>query len=385
MLGNDRYRLEGISTLYGSELKALSLLYRELIGFEAVGLFLNLIYQDKEDFKELIILLNSLNISLDFFEENIQKLEEVSLIRTYKRADDYLFELQKPLAYQEFLEHDILGRLLIKKVSKEYYAFLRNGQFKNKIAKTGFKEVSHKLDFQRLSDWSKELEVKYSELKDVQNKDSEFSCLFDIKGFMKTIKNTSFPSSLRTYENLENIGKAADTYAIKKDEFRKFVIRSTSIDPIAFDLNKLLAFCRNASIDLHNDKEGYDMPCSAFLLNISKGKEPSLKDKQLIERLRMEYRLPTPVVNYLLEYALKKCDNQLFPNYLYTIASNFKRNDVDTIAKAKEFLDRSQKSYNNTKSKVVDIPDYEIKSDEDLNISDEEYLAFLSKYENRGN
>ena len=82
MLGSDLYRLEGIITVYGSELKALALLYRELIGDQGVAFYLNLIFQDKVDFQPLNGLLHNLNLSLDQFEDNLHRLEEFGLVLT---------------------------------------------------------------------------------------------------------------------------------------------------------------------------------------------------------------------------------------------------------------------------------------------------------------
>ncbi len=382
MLGSDLYRLEGIITVYGSELKALALLYRELIGDQGVAFYLNLIFQDKVDFQPLNGLLHNLNLSLDQFEDNLHRLEEFGLVLTYNQSERYIIVLNKPLAYHDFIEHDIFGRLLIKKVDHSYYEFLKRGQISSQSDKTGFKNVSKTIDYRLLDTWSSDLEIKYNELRPRHNDKSDFDSSFDIRGFMRSIKNASFPQSLRTYDNLNKIAMAADTYALNKNDLRKFVIRSTDYEPVAFHYDRFLSLCRNANIE-HCQGTGYQMPCVAFLQNLQDGKEPTYNDKLLIERLRLEYKLHGEVINYLLEYAYFRCDHQLIPSFIYTVASNLKRNDIATAEKAKTFLTAYGKN-KKTANKPSSLPDYDEIDNSDIQISDEEYEQYFKEYDQRG-
>lgn len=381
MLGSDLYRLEGIITVYGSELKALSLLYRELIGDSCVSFYLNLIFQDKTDFQPFNQLLHSLNLSLDQFESRLHRLEEFGLAVTYNRSDRYIIVLNKPLAYHDFIDHDIFGRLLIKKVDRAYYEFLKRGQISSQSDKSGFQNVSQTIDYSLLDSWSSDLEIKYNELRPRQNDKADFDSSFDIRGFMRSIKNASFPQSLRTYDNLNKIAMAADTYALNKSDLRKFVIRSTDFEPVAFHYDRFLSLCRNANIE-HYQGTGYQMPCTAFLLNLQDGKEPSYNDKLLMERLRLEYNLKSEVINYLLEYAFFRCSRQLIPSFIYTVASNLKRNDISSADEAKEFLSSYVKD-KKVQSRSASLPDYDEIDNSRIQISDEEYEQYFKDYDQR--
>lgn len=381
MLGNDLYKLEGISEIGASELKALVLLYKEIISGDVVVLYLSLLYQRKGDFEKLSNLLANLNMSVTEYENKKAKLEKMDLLVTYQKNNQYVFVLNKPLAYEEFFKHTIFGRLLLKKVNQAYFYYLKSLTIINGIDKSSYINISTKAKFDELNDWSKNLEDDYNVI--IPKKDFDYKKIdsyFNIEKFMKNISNVLFPYSLRTYENLNEIAKLADTYSINEDEMRIFLKDAIELKPLNFNTKKLNYLCRNKRQSYRDsDKsEGYQIPCTSFLLRLKGGKELVPYDLNIIDTLIHKYHLKPEVVNVLLEYSLKTCDNQLLTKFIYSIAANWYNNDVDNYEKALAQLNKAKVSENKKIYHKKDIlPVYD--SSNNIEVSNDDIKKYLSK------
>ena len=86
MLGSELYKIDVNAELSNERLKSLVFFYGPLLGKDALGLYQYLVLQNSTPvFEELNNLLSSLNISVDFFEEQCMKLNEYRLLTTLKK------------------------------------------------------------------------------------------------------------------------------------------------------------------------------------------------------------------------------------------------------------------------------------------------------------
>lgn len=355
MLGKDLYKTEVYADINANNHKALILFYAPLIGKDALYLYEYLVeIGNKYDFEELNNLLNTINYSIDNLERCLDKLNEYHLIRTYKKQEEdvYLFVVNSPLSIKEFIKDDLFVRDFILKTSGEYYQNLIS-ELRTFYKPNGFDDISKKYDPSQLKSWSKEDETF---LKDINDKTYRFDTLFDINVFLKDVSNTLFPIKYRTYDNLKEIAKLADLYNISYDKMRYFISETYKTGDQNLNLNLLKYKCQNAIPDYKYIENGvYDVPCLSFLMSKQEGKEVSPFDKKLIYNLANEYNLKPGVINVLLEHGLNNCDNRLLEKYLYPIASDLHRNNIDTASKALERLNR----YEKPKKKIENIEKYD--------------------------
>jgi replication initiation and membrane attachment protein DnaB len=124
--------------------------------------------------------------------------------------------------------------------------------------------------------------------------------------------------------------------------------------------------------------DNYDVPCLNFLMNLQDGKEATEYDKKIIYKLSNSYHLTPPVINVLLEYGLRNCNNSLIENYLYPIASDLHRNDISTSAAAKQRLYTPYEKKKNTFRRSEEkLPVYDDSSNQTMSASQEEELLKL--------
>ena len=358
MLGKNLFKVESKIELSNERFKTLVIFYCPLIGNDALALYEFLVVKgDSFGYEELNKLLNSLNISVDRFEEMINKLNQYKLVQTLKDNNDekYIFVLKNPLTEDEFIKNDILVREFILKTSGEYYQSIVAG-YRSPNEHINYTDVSSKLDPNDLANWNKNNE-KYLNAINIGVK-YDFHTLFDVNEFLADMSNNLMPLKYRTEENLKEIAMLADLYNISIDKMRTFIPKVAKSDSENFDLNLLRYLCSSSLPDYKTIKEGeYNVPCILFLMNKQDGKEVSKFDRKIIYSLANNYHLNTEVINVLLEYCLKNCDNRLIEKYVFGIASDLNRNGIDNADKALEFLNSFKKS--NSKVKTVEaVPDY---------------------------
>lgn len=363
MLGNDLVKIETKVDLSSERFKSLVLFYLPLIGPESLSLYEYLLTKGTSlSFFEISDILNTLFYSIDTFEEAIKKLNEFRLLITYryKEENKYLFVLKEPLSREEFIKNEIFVRYLILKTSGQYYYSLLS-DIKQDNAHNGLENISATLSTDVLNTWSKEDE---SYLKKKKADMSDFGSIFDIASFIAGCSTTLFPLKYRTEENIKEVALLADLYNISEDKMRQLFAQMLN-DSKPFDLKELrrrCELCRSEYKKIAEDK--YDVPCELFMMNKANGVEISSYDKKILYNLANDYKLKIPVINVLIEHALKTCDNQLFERFINPIAANFKRNNIDTAQKALAMLNKPKRKNNND----IGMPEYKSEKHETVDI-----------------
>lgn len=365
MLGNDKFKVECKVDLSSERFKSLVLFYLPLIGQNALALYENfLVKGPTASFYEISDILNTLFYSIDTFEESLKKLNEFRLLITYryKEEDKYLFVLKEPLTREEFIKNEVFVRYFILKTSGPYYQYLIADLYSENNYQN-LDNISYSLNPDVLNLWSQDDE-SYLKQKNLilENYDS----LFDMKAFIAGCSENMFPLKYRTPENIKEVGMLADLYNISEDQMRVFFSQMLK-DNKPFDLNFLRKKCEMSRSEYKKIAENkYDVPCELFMMNMAQGIEISSYDKKILYKLANDYKLKIEVINVLIEYALNTCDNQLFETFINPIAANFKRNNIDTVEKAKERLNKPKAKKNN---KDIGMPEYKSVKHEQVDLA----------------
>lgn len=121
--------------LTAHEIEVLTLLYQPLIGAKAISLFLTLNQlADKmpvrSQYKTLIQVQEQTDLSLNDIDQARQKLEGVSLLKTYQDSNEvlglfFVFELKPILSVSEFFQTFLLSSLLLEKIGEVRYQKLK--------------------------------------------------------------------------------------------------------------------------------------------------------------------------------------------------------------------------------------------------------------------
>ena len=373
MLGKDYYRIETDVELSSEKLKSLVFFYGPLIGCEALNLYEYLVLKGSSiGYAKLNDLLQELNLSIDHFEELIGHINEFRLLKTLKKEDHYIFVLQAPLDMNEFIKDDIFVRYFILKTSGANYQKLISTLVEPDEHRD-FENVSKTLTSEALSGWTKSDETYINKSRKSKKEKYDFNTLFDINVFLKDISPTLFPMRFRTRNNLEKIAIYGDLYDVSYDRMRVYLAQVSDFDADSFDLKKLEKACMSSSGNYEKIEKGrYDVPCVRFLMSLQDGKEVTESDRYLLSKLSAKYHLSAPVINVLVEYGLKNCDNRLVEKYLTKTAADLHRNDINTADEALKWL------YNSGEKRSEDkLPSYDTSNNTSLSESDEEELLKL--------
>ena len=209
---------------------------------------------------------------------------------------------------------------------------------------------------------------------------SEYRTMFDIAAFLKDVSFYMLPKEYRTQDNLERIALLADIYGISMDKMRNYIAKTVNTG--RFDLEFLKGFCSRAKIDFtENDETDYNVPCVLYLMSLQKGKDVTPYDKAMLYSLSTDYHLSPQVINALLRFSLKRCDNRLIKNYVYAAASDLYRNDVKTAEEVEKWFDFIQKKNKKQNHRqVVDLPVYDTSKNAAMSKKEEEeILALMGK------
>ena len=373
MLGKDFYKTEVNAELSNERLKSLIFFYRPMIGNDALILYQYLVLNgNRYSYSELNELLSRINISVDQFENLCSKLNEYRLLKTLKKDNYYIFIVNEALSMKEFVKDSILVRDFILKTSGEHYQQLIAGLY-NEDSYAGFEDVSETLSLDDLNSWSISDEQYFTAPSRTDNYD--FNTLFDVNVFLKDISTNLLPMKFRTRDNMKELATLADLYNISYDKMRTFLPRIASLDSDELDLKQLRYLCMRAKNDYQRTaQDQYDVPCLQYLMSLFDGKELTDYDKKIIYNLSNHYHLSAPVINVLLSYCLKNCDNRLIEKYIYAVAADLHRNDITTSEAA---LQRLAINNNHKDRKEDKIPVYDTSSNTIMSESEEEQLLRL--------
>ena len=385
ILPADTYTVINKSVLTDKDSKILSLLYKPIIGYQAVSLYETLRNDlDNNEFSSNELnhhhLMSIMQLSLVEILQAREKLEGIGLLKTYIKQTDtnnYVYLLYSPLSSEEIFNHPILNVVLYSNLGKEEYNKLINLFKIPKINLKDYEEITNSFDdvFTSVEKKSLDLNIemnKYNSNDITISKGIDFDELissipaaeYNDKTFDKNIKNLinnlSFSYNLKTYELSGLVRDSLNEKGyIDKEKLRK---NARNYYQFEHDNNlptllykKQPEYLKKPTGD--NSKWAQmvytfeNLTPYEFLKAKYKGAEPTDRDKKLIESLMNDQLLSPGVVNVIIAYTLKTNDEKLTKAYVETIAGQLKRLNVETVEEAMRVTEKEHKKLNKLTNK----------------------------------
>lgn len=391
-------------------------LYQPLIGAVAISLYNTLwSFLDRLELISLEFthntLLNNMMISCSEFKDAREKLEAIGLIKTYVKQDsvnNYVYELYSPMSAKEFLNNPILNTALYNAIGvKEYertieffkipYINLRNYEdvtskfsdtfiwttstmrnmemynLKNKTSRT--LSIISKIDVNTILNLipeeilnhrsiTKEIKEYLIKISFIYNYDNEI--MVELIRNSLTDKHTIDKNLLRDnaskFYQFENMGKLPSLIYRKQPEYLRTTKEGLSN--------------RMRMINMFETTSPYDFISSKY-----KTGTPSQSDLKIISYLLLDLDLKPGVVNVLVDYVLKINNNKLTKSFIDTIASQWKKSNIETVEDAMDIAEKEYRKKNENKEikkplKTTTTPSWFNKDIEVDSATEEEIRAF---------
>ncbi|MBQ9318677.1 MAG: DnaD domain protein [Bacilli bacterium] len=378
ILPADTFIVVNKTVLHNSDRKILNLLYQPLVGNTAISLYFTLwSYLDKY---ELLSqewahnhILNNMMITVNEFDDARVKLEALSLIKTYVKKgniNSYVYELYSPLSASAFINNPLLSTALYNNIGKVEYEKIISYFSLPKLNLREYEDITSK--FSDIFAWSSEpisnniihdlKKSRYRTLEilmdidinvilslipeDILNHKSitkevkeliykvSYIYNYDNQGMVELIRNSIdvnhridkklLMENASKYYSFENMGKLPSLIYKNQPEYLRKKINDNSN--------------RSKMIYMFETTSPYD-----FIRSKYKTGNPSNNDLKIIAYLMVDLDLKPGVVNVLIDYILKINNNKLTKNYVETIASQWKKSNLETVEDAMNFAESEYK------------------------------------------
>lgn len=391
ILPADTYIVRNRTVFSENDRTLLIMLYQPLIGSTAISLYFTLwAYLDKSEVLSCEWthhhLMTNMRIKLEEILVAREKLEAIGLLRTLVKEDhvnQYMYELYSPLSASEFLNNPILATSLYNNVGKvefdkivEYFKLPRiNTRDYDDITKS-FNEV-----FESVSVGSLEHVIK--EIREKKKRRNTLTSTIDLNGILAMIPEELLNPRSLTKDTKELIDKLAFIYQLDDSVCTELIRNSLTIKR-TIDKDKLkknalhyYTFEHNGklpSIIYRNQPEYLRKPEGdqsnkakmiytfetispyQFLRSKNNGSAPSRSDLKIVEYLMIDLNLKPGVVNVLLDFVLRINHNKLNRAFIETIASQWKRDGIETVETAMALAGKeyTKKKKGRTKTKTIE-------------------------------
>jgi replication initiation and membrane attachment protein len=393
----DRYTVRSNGVLHDFDRKVLTLLYQPLIGHRALCLYMTLwseleLLSEKETTHHSLMVLMQCNLK-EIYEERL-KLEGIGLLKTYvniKHDDEpklFIYELQPPLAPEQFFTDGMLNVFLYNRIGKHKFQQLKQFFSISTIDQTKFSPVTRSFHDVFASVHIEQMVANiHGEMQEdlqladgyeyVGRKENTYHLdddVFDFELFFAGLSKHMVPRRAITAKVKEAIKKLAFLYGVGPLDMQKIVM--SVIDPsYHIDIDAL----RKAVHEWYEFERGHALPNLSsrvqplpyrtmenvepktkeeqlmkqletisprqLLIEISGGAEPSMSDLQLIEDIMFQQKLLPGVVNVLIYYVMLRTNMKLSKKYVEKIASHWARKKVRTVKEAMELAKQEAKTY----------------------------------------
>lgn len=370
ILPADTYTVVNKTILTDNDRKILTMLYQPIIGVNSVNLFFTLWMDlDKNEFMSTEEnhhhLMTSTSLNINEIISGREKLEAVGLLKTFykerEEENNFIYELFSPLSPSEFFSHPILNVVLYNSVGKKEYERIVNYFKIPRIILNDYEDITKSFNEVFKSSPSTTFENNIQNIK-INNKlglNIENIVDFDIlisslpketineKTFTKEIKKLINDLSLIYNLNLEEIKNIILSSLNERQMIDKTMLRKNARNYYQFENNGKLP-----SLIYQNQPEYLRSPISKdskrakmiytfettspynYLKYKNNGAKPTDRDLKLIESLRVDLELSPAVINVLIDYVLNVNNNKLNKNLIETIASQWKRLNIETAEDA---------------------------------------------------
>ncbi len=396
----DYYKVIKKSLVADYDIETLTLLYQPIIGSNALSLYLTLLseakYQEWIDISTHETLVNKTTLSLLQLSNAKEMLEGIGLLKSYRKVNkdelsSYVYELYAPKTPALFFHDPIFYGLLESSVGEKECARLRRIFKLNEFdlstylnVSSSFQDVYSNISLKTDDDKSLVMNRSITPLK------NNFDCL-RFKKYL--IEDYGILKEKVDEQVVMQVMRIATLFNYTENQMAGFVSKHydpNNINP--FDIADIYKDCRDALIiPLERRKsDGYkvykseaelakkvnlmnDMSSLEYFKMQSNGVYPSPSDITIINILSRDYKLNDGVINVIIDYTLRNC-NQDFPKaYCEKIGAKLARLNVKNAMEALNALEGKKIE---RISKVKEIKNVEAEEEKE-EISDEELRKMI--------
>lgn len=422
VLPADTYVVVNKTILNDQDRKLLTMLYQPIIGSVATNLYFSL--WANLDRNEIVsmeynhhYLMANMQLNLDEIIEARERLEGIGLLKVFLREDNinhYLYELYSPVSSYEFFNNPILNTAFYSNVGKQEY--------EKAVAYFSVPRISMK-DYEEITCSFHEI-FSSCALTPIENKNNikrlnrlglNFSPTIDLNNILSKIPEEMLNIRGITKETKEFLYKISYVYNLDDETFAN-IIRNSLNERHLIDKKAVRDNCRKyysfenggklPSLIYRNQPEYLRKPVGDiskkakliymfettspydFLVFKNNNTKPTKSDLSILEMLLVDFNLNPGVVNVLVDYVLKINNNKLIKTFVETIASQWRRSNIETVEEAmkiagKEYKGRNVKGVSKKTIKKEEItPEWFNKEIEIKELSDAEQKAFEERLKN---
>ncbi|MGL4952983.1 MAG: DnaD domain protein [Culicoidibacterales bacterium] len=379
------YVVQSEGVLSEFDRKTLFSLYLPIIGSQALALYMTLW---DEIFQKPIAhfrLLTQLNMSLTQLVEARKRLESLGLLQTYRLTADiqqFVYEPILPATPKTFFNDPLLNALLYAFTDDAHYLRTKSQFELNFIDRSGYENISatftdcFELEFLQIDVPGS---MAYAPTR--QRAEVPFDQDFDEQLFFMNLPKGVLAPNYFTKEMLEVIRKQAYIYDIPANEMALLVTQSTTnqqldveqlrkdartyyrmqkpATKLQFSTTVQPGHLRQQSSEKAEPTSPREKIIAMFettaplnFLSNRLGRNPNQFERELLEKMLVEYHLQPGVVNVILDYSLHNTENQFRANYIEKVAASWSTQNLKTVTEAMALAKKSSKA----KAKALATP-----------------------------
>lgn len=422
VLPADTYVVVNKTILSDQDRKLLTMLYQPIIGSVATNLYFSL--WANLDRNEIVsmeythhYLMANMQLNLDEIIEARERLEGIGLLKVFLREDNinhYLYELYSPVSSYEFFNNPILNTAFYSNVGKQEYEKAVSYFSVPRISMKDYEEITCSFHEIFSSCALTPIENK-NNIKRLNRLGLSFNPTIDLNNILSKIPEEMLNIRGITKETKEFLYKISYVYNLDDETFIN-IIRNSLNERHLIDKKLIRDNCRKyysfenggklPSLIYRNQPEYLRKPVGDvskkakliymfettspydFLVFKNNNTKPTKLDLSILEMLLVDFNLNPGVVNVLVDYVLKINNNKLIKGFVETIASQWKRSNIETVEEAmkiagKEYKGRQSKpTVKSVKKKEERLPEWFNQEIEINELSDAEQKALEARLKN---
>ena len=379
LLPADTYIVVNKTILNDNDRRILTMLYQPIIGSDAINLYFTLwSYLDKS---ELVScewthhhLMTSMRMKLENILEARQKLEAIGLLVTLVKKgniNNYIYELYSPLSAEEFFNNPVLDLSLMNNIGQSEYEKCIAYFSIPKINTKDYEDITCLFNDVFEVTIDSPMEHIINDIKKRSKRDLSIKSKIDLNIVLGMISEDILNPKSITKETKELIYKLSFIYDLDNENTVEIIKNSVNEKKI-IDKELLKTNCRNffkfehqgrlPSIAFKTQPEylrkqitdtskkakmiyTFETTSPAdFLMSKNKTNFLTQSEKDILAYLLLELELNPGVVNVLIDYVLKINNNKLTKGFVETIASQWVRNNIETVEQAMALAEEEYKN-----------------------------------------
>lgn len=379
------YIVQSEGVLSEFDRKTLFSLYLPIVGSQALTLYMTLWDELFQPPTAHFRLLTQLNISLPQLVEARKRLESLGLLQTYRLTGElqqFIYEPILPATPKTFFNDPLLNALLYAFTDDAHYLRTKSQFELPFVTREGYEAISATFtDCYELEYLPLDVPGTMNYAPTRKRAEVNFNQPFDEQLFFMNLPKGVLAPNYFSREMLDVIQKQAYIYDIPANEMALLVTQATTDQQL--DLERLrkdtrtyyrmqkpatkLQFATTVQPGHLRQQQNEQQALTArekliamfettpplnFLSN-RLGRNPNQFERELLEKLLVEYKLQPGVVNVLIDFSMRNTQNQFQPTYIEKVAASWSTQNLQTVADAMALAKKNAQAKEKAKTKTA--------------------------------